>query len=352
MDFAAAQDGSHSFVAVAMLMLFSLTMVLVMMNLMIAIMSEAIEEVKADARARWCREQHEMLQRAREDELEMLPLCIVRTTKFALRSYRASRLSRFCRHWCRWDCCCRCFCSHRCLRETDDQDPLDMYRKLRVFKVKKRLQKSRRDALQQEGAVNMGNETKSSGGVASVKEVDTTALTVDDDGPGVCFHVSIGESLEESARGLVMSGGKVVARRVTLQEGKEEIASVVKKTLKRATNMKPSDLSKKNFSTSKQTKLAKQNNEVVQNEVHQTLRTFMYGLALMFVFAVAVACFARRWRVAQNHNHTMPFTKNQLSPTHQLILLTTVSCALCMPYRCLQVQSAASRDLLCGPVQK
>lgn len=227
-----------------------------------------------------------------------------------------------------------------------------MYRKLRVFKVKKRLQKSRRDALQQEGAVNMGNETKSSGGVASVKEVDTTALTVDDDGPGVCFHVSIGESLEESARGLVMSGGKVVARRVTLQEGKEEIASVVKKTLKRATNMKPSDLSKKNFSTSKQTKLAKQNNEVVQNEVHQTLRTFMYGLALMFVFAVAVACFARRWRVAQNHNHTMPFTKNQLSPTHQLILLTTVSCALCMPYRCLQVQSAASRDLLCGPVQK
>ena len=198
----------------------------------------------------------------------------------------------------------------------------------------------------------MGDETKSSGGVAPVKEADTTALTVYGDGPGVWFRVSIGESVKESTRGLVMSGGKVIARRFTLQE---EMAAVVNKTLKRTATMKPSELSKKNFHNSKQskqTKLAKQNNEVVQNEVHQTLRTFMYGLALVCVFDVAY--FAHRWRVAQNCNHIMPFTKKQLSPRTNAStnLLTTLSCSLCMSYRCLQVQSATSRDFLCGPVQK
>ena len=39
------------------LTLFSVIMLLIMMNLMIAIMSEAIEEVKRIARARWCFEQ-------------------------------------------------------------------------------------------------------------------------------------------------------------------------------------------------------------------------------------------------------------------------------------------------------
>ena len=42
------------------LTLFSVIMLLIMMNLMIAIMSEAIEEVKRIARARWCFEQVRM----------------------------------------------------------------------------------------------------------------------------------------------------------------------------------------------------------------------------------------------------------------------------------------------------
>ena len=52
-----AINGSGGTWAVLGLTLFSVIMLLIMMNLMIAIMSEAIEEVKRIARARWCFEQ-------------------------------------------------------------------------------------------------------------------------------------------------------------------------------------------------------------------------------------------------------------------------------------------------------
>ena len=125
-----------------------------------------------------------------------------------------------------------------------------MYRKLRVCKVMNRLRKDRRE---------------SAAGGASVKEVaaTTAALSVDDDGPGVWFRVSIGESVKESTRGIFMSGGRAHMRRVTLEENGLGVSSKTSKQRKQSKQ-------------TKQAKLNMRNSEDIQNLVHQTLHTFVY----------------------------------------------------------------------------
>ena len=77
LDFAAARDGSESGMTLTLMFVFFLLVVLIMMNLMIAVMSEAIEEVKSEARARWCLQQHQDLVQRREHKTEFLPYYIL-----------------------------------------------------------------------------------------------------------------------------------------------------------------------------------------------------------------------------------------------------------------------------------
>eukprot|EP00947_MAST-08B_sp_MAST-8B-sp1_P006644 g6644.t1 len=77
LDFAAARDGSESGMTLTLMFVFFFLVVLIMMNLMIAVMSEAIEEVKSEARARWCLQQHQDLVQRREHKTEFLPYYIL-----------------------------------------------------------------------------------------------------------------------------------------------------------------------------------------------------------------------------------------------------------------------------------
>ena len=93
-DFSGALNGPHWLYAFGVLFFFSIIVVLIMMNLMIAIMSEAIDEVKGVARARWCYQQQQKLLDRREDKLEYLPQLLHRHSSRYIRSFTASRFYR------------------------------------------------------------------------------------------------------------------------------------------------------------------------------------------------------------------------------------------------------------------
>ena len=137
----------------------------------------------------------------------------------------------------------------------------------------KRLRKNRREETESQNCDADTKKESKSAGVAPVKggAATTAALSVGDDGPGVWFRVSIGESVKESTRGMFMRGGKAHMRRVTLEEGGLGISSKTKITYGKTSKQ------------SKQEKLNMLNNEDVQNLVHQTLHTFMYVPAVVWL---------------------------------------------------------------------
>ena len=105
MNFSEAYDmatGATMILVIVIYFMFAFFMVILMMNLMVAIMSEAIEEVSAQARARWCQNQHSMLQRLREGKSEVLPWLLLRGARYwynCVYSVTTHRLATSC-------CCC------------------------------------------------------------------------------------------------------------------------------------------------------------------------------------------------------------------------------------------------------
>ena len=93
--------GTTMIVLTVFYFMFAFFMVILMMNLMVAIMSEAIVEVSANAKARWCQNQHTMLQRLREDKAELLPWFLLRVMRYWYNSMD-SIISNY------WKCCCCC----------------------------------------------------------------------------------------------------------------------------------------------------------------------------------------------------------------------------------------------------
>ena len=105
-DFAEPSEMSNGVIMwfmTVMYFIFAFFMVILMMNLMVAIMSEAIVEVSANAKARWCQNQHSMLQRLREDKSELLPWLCLRCARFWYNSMY-SIIMKY------WTCCCCCCC--------------------------------------------------------------------------------------------------------------------------------------------------------------------------------------------------------------------------------------------------
>ena len=93
--------GTTMIVLMVFYFMFAFFMVILMMNLMVAIMSEAIVEVSANAKARWCQNQHTMLQRLREDKAELLPWFLLRVVRYWYNSMD-SIIANY------WRCCCCC----------------------------------------------------------------------------------------------------------------------------------------------------------------------------------------------------------------------------------------------------
>ena len=81
-DFAETRAGPNSFAMSLILLVFAVFVVLLLMNLMISIMSEAIESVQDEAKARWCFEQNRMLEHYREDKTERLPWALLLVFRF------------------------------------------------------------------------------------------------------------------------------------------------------------------------------------------------------------------------------------------------------------------------------
>ena len=107
MNFSEAYDmatGTTMILVIVIYFLFAFFMVILMMNLMVAIMSEAIEEVSAQAKARWCQNQHSMLQRLREGKSEVLPWLLLRCARYWYNSVYSVTTHRLATSCC---CCCK-----------------------------------------------------------------------------------------------------------------------------------------------------------------------------------------------------------------------------------------------------